>query len=248
MTGPDVTGDPGHAGPARGPVDARVEGYLRRLRAGLSAQPGDPTSGDVLDELRDHLLCHVEDQVADGLDAEVAARRAVAELGSAAGLAAALRVELVRPHLRRLSVLLLLLGFGCGATWTGVLLAGPPEPWTERTEPAPILFFDIAGELAGTGTLLAAVLGVLLVAWPGRYLPHPGFRAGCQRWAVRACLASLGLGLVTGAQLAGYLLVRGLIAPWSLSWPAVLVTGLISLAAGAALRGPLHSLVALRHR
>jgi len=223
-----------------------IDGYLTRLGGLLSRRPADPAAVDLLDELRDHLLCQVEQEVAGGAEADAATERAVAECGPADGLASALRTELARPHLRRLSVALLLLGVTAGATWTGVLLAGPAEPWTERTEPGPIVFFDAGGELAGTATLLAAVLGVLLVVGPGRFPTVAGLRAGCQRWSVRACWLSLALGLATAAQLAGYLLVRALIAPNSLAWPAVIAIAVLTMAAAPVLLGPLRGLTGPR--
>ncbi|HEY0578967.1 MAG TPA: hypothetical protein VGD73_33085 [Pseudonocardia sp.] len=223
-----------------------IGGYLARLGGLLSPRATDPAAVDLLDELRDHLLCQVEQEVADGAEADAATDRAVAESGPVDGLASALRAELVRPHLRRLSVALLLLGVGAGATWTGVLLAGPAEPWTERTEPGPIVVFDAGGELAGTATLLAAVLGVLLVVGPGRFPALAGLRAGCQRWSLRACWLSLALGLATAAQLGGYLLVRALIAPSSLAWPAVIAIAALTMAAAPVLLPPLRGLIGPR--
>jgi hypothetical protein len=220
-----------------------IDGYLARLGGLLSPRSTDPAAADLLAELRDHLLCQVEREVADGAEAKAATDRAVAECGPVDGLASALRAELARPHLRRLSVALLLLGVTAGATWTGVLLAGPAEPWTERTEPGPIVFFDAGGELAGTATLLAAVLGVLLVVGPGRFTALAGLRAGCQRWSLRACWLSIGLGLATAAQLGGYLLVRGLVAPSSLAWPVVIAIAVLTMAAAPVLLPPLRGLL-----
>ena len=222
-----------------------LEDYLAALRAQLRARPVDPATSDLLDEMRDHLLCSVEQQVAGGLAARPAALRALAEFGRVDTVAGALRGELVRPHLRRLSTTLLVLGVVGGASWVGVLLAGPAEPWTEHTEPRPIVLFDAVGEFAGTATLLTAVLGALLIGCTGRFWRHPRLRACAQRWSLRACWASLTLGLLTTAQLGGYLLVRALTAPGSLIWPAVITTTAVTLAVVPLLARSVHTVAAM---
>jgi hypothetical protein len=193
-----------------------------------------------MDELRDHLLSHIEEQVADGAEPGLAADRAVAEFGPLDGLAGALHAELVRPHVRRLTMVLLALGATAGTIWTGVIIAGPAEPWTERTEPLSVVILDAGGALAGTLTLAAAVLGVLLTGCAGRLWAYPRVRASLQRWSLRVSWATLALGLVTAAQLAGYLLVRAVVEPTSLAWPAVITSAALTLAAAPVLFGPLR--------
>jgi hypothetical protein len=170
----------------------------------------------------------------------LAADRAVAELGPLDGLAGALHAELVRPHLRRLTMVLLALGVTAGTIWTGVIIAGPAEPWTERTEPLSVVILDAGGAFAGTLTLTAAVLGVLLTGCAGRLWAYPRVRASLQRWSLRVSWATLALGLVTAAQLAGYLLVRAVVEPTSLAWPAVITSAALTLAAAPVLFGPLR--------
>ncbi|HEX4246743.1 MAG TPA: hypothetical protein VH008_02680 [Pseudonocardia sp.] len=223
-----------------------VDGYLRHLRSLVWPGAADRDSADTLDELRDHLLCEVEQQVTNGVEPRSAAQQALCGFGPVDELTGKLQRELVRPHLRRLSNVLLLLGLSAGATWTGVLMAGPPEPWTDRTEPRTIVFFDYSGEIAATCTLVAAALGILLVIAPGRFLIRPQLRALCQRWSVRACATSLLLGLATAVQLAGYLAVRAVIAPASLSWTSIAVTCLLTAATVPILARPLRAVVAMR--
>jgi hypothetical protein len=226
--------------------ESTLEDYLSRLQLQTWPRPMEPDATDLLDELRDHLLCDIEQQVTDGAQPRSAEARALAGFGPADRVAGALRVELVRPHLRRLSLALLLLGLAGGATWVGVLLAGPAEPWTDRTEPRTILFFDRVGEFAGTATLLVAALAALLIGCTGRIWRYPRMRAGAQRWSLRACWVSLTLGLLTAAQLGGYLLVRGVIAPTSLAWPAVLTTVALTVAGAPLLFGPLRTVAELQ--
>jgi hypothetical protein len=226
-------------------AESAVEDYLSRLRVRTWPRPVEPEATDLLDELRDHLLCDIEQQVTDGAPPRSAAASALAGFGPVEQVAGALRVELVRPHLRRLSLALLLLALAGGATWVGVLLAGPAEPWTDRTEPAVILFFDRVGESAGTATLLVAALAAVLIGCTGRIWRYPGTRAGAQRWSLHACWLSLALGLLTAAQLAGYLLVRGVIAPGSLIWPAVATTAAVTVAAAPLLVRPLRTVAAM---
>jgi hypothetical protein len=223
-----------------------VDHYLEHLKTRLWPRPADSGDPDLLDELRDHLLCHVEQQVANGAPPASAAASALAEFGPLEGMAGALRGELVRPHLRRLNLVLLALGVAAGATWAGVLLAGPAEPWTEHTEPFPVVLFDAGGAFAGTSTLLAAVLSVLLIGYTGRLWAHPRLRAGLQRWSLRACWATLALGLLTAAQLAGYLLVRAVVAPSSLHWPAVITAAVLTVAAASVLFRPLRTVASMR--
>jgi hypothetical protein len=142
-------------------------------------------------------------------------------------MAGALHTELVRPHLRRLNMVLLALGVMAGTIWTGVLVADPAEPWTERTEPMSVVILDAGGALAGTLTLTASVLGALLIGCSGWLWAYPRVSASLQRSALRASWATLASGLVTATQLAGYPLVRAVLAPSSLAWPAVITfTGL----------------------
>jgi len=223
-----------------------IDSYLRHLRSRVWPGAADRDSADTLDELRDHLLCEVEQQVNDGAEPHSAARHAVLDFGPVDELTGTLQRELIRPHLRRLGNVLLILGLGAGASWTGVLMAGPPEPWTERTEPGPIVFFDYGGEIAATVTLVAAALGILLVTAPGQFLIRPQLRAYFQRWSVRACATSLLLGVATAAQLAGYLAVRAVIAPTSLAWTSIAVTGLLTAATVPILAKPLRAVLAMR--
>jgi hypothetical protein len=224
-----------------GPQDI-IDSYLQNLRSRVWPGPAARDSADTLDELRDHLLCEVEQQVDDGAEPRAAAQQAVLGFGPVDEL----QRELVRPHLRRLGNVLLILGLGAGATWTGVLMAGPPEPWTDRTEPGPIVFFDYGGELAATVTLIAAALAILLVTAPGQFLIRPRLRAYCQRWSERACATSLVLGVATAAQLAGYLAVRAVIAPTSLAWSSIAITGLLTAATVPILAKPLRTVRAMR--
>jgi hypothetical protein len=230
---------------AAGPQEV-IDSYLRQLRSRVWPGAADRDSTDTLDELRDHLLCEVEQQVTNGVDPRSAAQHAVLTFGAVDELTGRLQRELVRPHLRRLGNVLLLLGLAAGATWTGVLMAGPPEPWTDRTEPGPIVFFDYGGELAATFALVTAALGILLVVAPGRFLIRPTLRALCQRWSVRACATSLLLGLATAVQLAGYLAVRAAIAPASLSWTSIAITALLTAATVPILARPLRAVVTMQ--
>jgi hypothetical protein len=227
-----------------GPAQPAVERYLERLRSKVWPRPADVGAADLMDELRDHLLCHIEEQVTDGAEPGLAADRAVAEFGPLDRMAGALHAELVRPHLRRLTLVLLALGVTAGTIWTGVIIAGPAEPWTERTEPLPVVILDAGGALAGTLTLTAAVLGVLLTGCAGRAWAYPRVRASLQRWSLRVSWATLALGLVTAAQLAGYLLVRAVVEPTSLAWPAVITSAALTLAAAPVCFGPLRRVTA----
>ena len=230
---------------APGPQEI-IDSYLRQLRSRVWPAAADRETADTLDELRDHLLCELEHQVSNGAEPHSAARRAVLGFGPVDELTGKLQRELVRPHLRRLGNVLLLLGLGAGATWTGVLMAGPPEPWTDRTEPRTIRFFDIGGESAATVTLIAAALAILLVTAPGQLLVRSRLRAHCQRWSVLACATSLLLGLATAAQLAGYLAVRAALFPSSLSWTPIAVAGLLTAATVPILARPLRAVLTMR--
>jgi hypothetical protein len=169
-----------------------IEGHLHRLRTRPWPPATDPRVEEVLDELRDHLLSDVEQQVALGADERSATTRALADLGPLDTLATALRRELIRPRLRRLSRTLLALLLAAAAGWKAVLLFGPAEPWTERAEPGPLALLDETGEWAGAAALLAALLAVALVARSGRGLPDRPRVAG-QRWSLRACWAGIAL-------------------------------------------------------
>jgi len=218
-----------------------IESYLRQVRYRISPPGAVEHADDVLDELRDHLLCDAEQLVANGVEPRSAAQRAVLNLGMADELARGLLSELVRPHLRRLTTTLLLLGLGAGAVWTAVLAVGPDEPWTERNEPSPVVFFEAAGQWAATLTLFVAVLGVLFVSASRRIRVGVTLRAVLQRGALCACWLSLLLGAATAAQLAGYLSVRAVLAPGSLAWPELAVAGVLTLVAVPVLAKPLRA-------
>jgi hypothetical protein len=231
--------------PRRDP--AAIEGYLHRLRTRLWPPATDPRVEEVLDELRDHLLSDVEQRVALGADEPSAATRALADLGPLDTLATALRRELIRPRLRRLSGMLLALLLSAAAGWKAVLLFGPAEPWTERAEPGPLALLDEAGEWAGAAALLAALLAVALVARSRPGLPDR-LRVGAQRWSLRACWVGIVLGACTAAQLAGYLVLRAVLAPESLLWPAVSAAGMLTLAAAPLCWSILRGVAVLQSR
>ena len=231
--------------PPRDP--AAIEGYLHRLRARLWPPATDPRVEEVLDELRDHLLSDVEQRVALGADERSATIRALSDLGPLDTLAVALRRELIRPRLRRLSGTLLALLVAAAAGWKAVLLFGPAEPWTERAEPGPLALLDEAGEWAASAALLAALLAVALVARSGPELPDR-MRAAGQRWSLRACWAGIALGACTAAQLTGYLVLRAVLAPESLLWPAVSAAGMLTLAGAPLCWSILRGVAVLRSR
>lgn len=211
------------ATPPAEPVEACLEQLRERLWPGLV----DTGVDGVLDEIRDHLLCEVAERVAAHEDDVTAARRAVHGLGPVDRLAAGLRTELVRPHLRRLSATLLCFGAAAAAVWNAALLAGPAEPWPEPGQPMQVSLLDEGGEWTGVATVLAALVGLVLMAGAGRW-GRPGFREKGQRWAAGACVASAVLGVATAGQLAAYLAVRAHAEPHSLSVPAVAAAALFT--------------------
>ncbi|HEY2206568.1 MAG TPA: permease prefix domain 1-containing protein [Pseudonocardia sp.] len=225
-----------------GPDDtAALDAYLAEVGRRLS----DPDRGEVLDELRDHALSHAESLVAAGVADREAVAVAVRDLGPVDRLAGRLRAELLRPYLRRLSAALLLTGLACAATWTAVLLAGPAEPWDERTEPALVALLDVSGRWSAESALGLAATSVLTLLLTGRMRCSPRNRWTSQVLAITAASASLVLGIATGLQLLVYLAIRAHVSAASLAWPLVITTALLTLGAAPLVLHPLRGALRL---
>jgi hypothetical protein len=220
-------------------MEGEVQAYLRRLGGRLRLRPDDSGRRDLIDEARDHILSHAEELVADGVSPRVAVATAVRAFGPEERVAPALRGELVRRHLIRLSTALVILGVALGTGWQWLLAEAPPMPWPEHTRPVVLGLLDTGSDYTAAGAVLLASVGLALLVLPGRVPAMHRWRARCQRWSARASAASAVLGAAACVQLIGYLAVRAALAPASLAWPSVAIAGVLTLTGAAAVIAPL---------
>ncbi|GAA5167013.1 hypothetical protein GCM10023321_59010 [Pseudonocardia eucalypti] len=218
-----------------------VDSYLRELRAQLCAHASVPAGADLLDEVYDHVLSHAEHLVCTGAPAEHAVATAVREFGLPAAIGPAMRAELLRPYLHQLATVLLLVGAVVGLGWRIVLDHAPPMPWPVNTRPVALLALDSGAEYTAPAALGLAALGLLLLVAPTHLRSCVRWRPQCQRWAIRASIASATLGVITAMQATAYLAIRGALAPASLIWPAVILAGVLTLATTPAVVRPLFA-------
>jgi len=128
------------------PEHALIEGYLAALRGRLPA--------DTVDELADGLIETFDRQRSAGLDADAAARAAVAHFGDAERVLAAFARQAPGRHAARV---LLAVGPLVGGCWAATLVIGDAARWPVPVAVRPVL----AGVLiAAVVALLAAAVGV----------------------------------------------------------------------------------------
>jgi hypothetical protein len=177
-----------------------IAAYLDGLRRRLPA--------DAVDELADGLLETFDHRLATGVDADTAARQAIAEFGDVDTIHAAFTRH--SPG-RRLAIRLLATGPAVGACWAGTLLLG--HAWTWPVPGSARLAFGLA--------LLATVATL-------------GAAAGTRRNSPRTRIAALGgLGLVV---LDATMIATTLVAAPVLVWPMAAAIPASLLRIGATLR------------
>ena len=225
-------------------VQREIDAYLRRLVGGQPFLSADSGCADLLDEVRDHVLSHAEQLMADGVMPHVAVSAALRDFGQPEKVGPALRADLLRPHLRRLSATLLLIGVALGAGWLYLLQVAPRTPWTHAARPIILGVLDKGADLCAAAAVPLAIASLGLLVLPSRWCTADQWRRRCQHWSFRTCVASVILGLAAACQLLGYLAVRGMLAPASLSWPAVSLAGLLTLSSVPLVARPLRAVVA----
>jgi len=114
---------------------------------GISPPGAVEHADDVLDELRDHLLCDAEQLVANGVER---ARRRSARCSTSGWLTswpeASQRARPSAPTAVDHDVVVS--GLGAGAVWTAVLAVLPDERGPSGTSPLRVVFFEAAGQWA----------------------------------------------------------------------------------------------------
>lgn len=216
-------------------IDAVIDDYLRRLAAELTGTRARRRA--ILDEALDGLLAAAEAHLDDCGDPEEAGRRAVAEWGSPATVAAAHNAATGRRRARRQVLTTLWALPALAGIWSIAMLAGPAGPWERRP---PVL--DAGLGLLAFGTVLAAasaLSGLRAASGPRAALPDaaPPLR--------EAATATFGVLLVL-ATLLMLVVNRGVTAPASLAWPLIAPAAVLNLAFGAHLAGTWRRLRAHR--
>ncbi|MFI7522630.1 permease prefix domain 1-containing protein [Micromonospora globbae] len=198
--------------------DVLVEDHLRELAVRLRGPAR--MKADLLAEARDGLLDAVEAYRADGLPGAEAERRAVAEFGSPAQLLPAWQAELAVGALRGLSLRVLALAsvlvVGGDLTWRGASWSDGPRP------PEGYLFLSASVNGVWVAALALAAAGLLLVRVAARSA-HPALPA-LVRLAGVGLLASLAIGVLTGASLFGWS-----VGLWdaALTWPPMIIGAMV---------------------
>lgn len=232
MTGdaaPLVPPAPGDGQPLSRPDEVSeqvVQRYLDELAGELPADWKE--SSGLLDELRDHLLCDLEDTPDSGRDGP-GIGSVLARLGDARALGASLRRQVESAAVRRASDTLLRLVVVVGAVWALVLLAGPHEPWAKAAEPAGICGLEHLCSAGAVITLSAAVLARISAAVCD---PSPGgSRCATHRVALASTALTLAAAVGTASALLAYFVDRSRAAPASLSATALALAAACSVAA-----------------
>lgn len=193
------------AGPFAEPSPSTpVDAYLARLSANL---PGPRTARQVaLEEVRDGLAEAIAKRIEAGLPRSLAAREAVAELGSPDTLARAFAPELAIRHARRMLLGLLLTGPLVGACW---LLLLAPSAWPPHPESVwraiPVLPLVGVAVTAAVATL--ATTGSLI-----RWLPEAS-----PRLALRATIGVAAATLLADLTVLSTFAARAVATPWHFS-------------------------------
>ncbi len=206
-----------------------VESFVADLAGNL---PRLPESADLLDEVRDHLLCAVETAEAGGASPESARAQALVRLGDARTLAAGWRAVLVRASVGRTDNALLRLVLVAGTAWLLALVADPASS-PLGTATRSVLRLEELGSVSAGLTLAAAAAGSLLVLGAARSGggPAPG---ALDRWAVSATVLAVLACAATAGVLADLLRTLGSAAPGTLAGPGVLAATACSVAGVAA--------------
>jgi len=223
-------------GPAAGSVD-RVETYVDQLAASLPLRL--PESTALLDEIRDHLFCEVEQASASGLPVQAALDAAVARVGDPGTVGSGWRAEVVRGAVRAADTALLRLVVLAGAAWLLVLATGPAARW-RGTEPRSVPRLEELGSAGAGLSVAAASAGVLLVGLAGARA-RAGVRVaatrGLDRWALTATVLALVAALASAVGVADLLTILAVAAPGSVTGSGVLVGASVSVL-GVALTVP----------
>lgn len=227
---PDGPVDGAAAGPAGGPVE-RVETYVDQLAAALPLQL--PDSAALLEEIRDHLFCDVEQAWTSGVPVQAALDVAVARVGDPATVGADWRAEVVRGAVRAADTALLRLVVLAGAAWLLVLATGPAAHW-RGIEPRSVPRLEELGSAGAGLSVAAATTGVLLVGLAGARA-RAGVRAAAtrwlDRWALTATVLALLAALASAAGVADLLRILAVAAPGSVTGVGVLVGTSVSVLA-----------------
>ena len=202
-----------------------VEAFVDDLAGNL---PRVPESADLLDEVRDHLLCEVEDAEAGGSPPGSARAAAVGRLGDAGVIADRWRAEVLRSSLRRTATAVLRLLVVAGTAWL-VVLARDPAAWPGGAARRPVVRLEELGSASAGIAVAAATAGALLVvgaARTGREVP----RGALDRWAVRSTVLALLACAVTGGLVADLVRTLDDTGPGSVSGLGVLAATACSVA------------------
>lgn len=225
--GPDVGSSPGPTVCA----EARVESYVGRLATSLP--PRLPESSSLLAEVRDHLLCEVEQASASGLPVSAALDTAMAQVGDPLTVGSGWRQEIVRGAVRAADTALLRLVVLAGAGWLLVLATGPAPRW-QGPEPRSIPWLEELGSAGAGVSVAAATAGVLLAGLAGARA-RAGVRSAAvgwlDRWALMATALALAAAVLAAADLADLLTTRSGAAPGSVTGLGVLIGTAVSLSA-----------------
>ena len=206
------------------PIEDAVATLARRL-------PDDAASRDLLDEVRDHLLC--ESEARDGLDRREVAGEVTGRFGDVVALGEDWTAELRTAVVRRAAVSVLRLATVSVAAWLVVLLFSARGPW-QGGHPAAVLHDEQVGSVCAAATLGAAVFGVVLVALATRRLTGTRL-ARVVGAGVASTTLLCGAGGVVGASAVADLLGRvHHDVPTPLLLPDVLVASACTLVAAAA--------------
>lgn len=231
VTGPQ---DGSKVGSVPGPATcaaARVESYVGRLATSLP--PRLPESSTLLAEVRDHLLCEVEQASTSGLPVGAALDAAMAQVGDPVTVGSGWRREIVRGAVRAADTALLRLVVLAGAGWLLVLVTGPAAHW-RGPEPRSIPRLEELGSAGAGFSVVAATAGVLLVglaASRGRSgVPAAGV-GWLDRWALTATALALVAAVLAAADLADLLTTRSSAAPGSVTGYGVMIGTAVSLSA-----------------
>jgi hypothetical protein len=187
----------GPAGPT-GAAEQAIGSYLAEIAAGLDG----PASArrDILAELGTGVADAADAHRRAGLDPAQAARAAIAEFGSPAGVAAGFRGELAAVTARRATLTLLTVVPLTGALWYIAAQAShihrPAPPWEWATLPAgarlATLLATIAAAAAVCSTLFTFAATGRLTRWlPARPAASAAIAAGSTAAAEVAMLATL---------------------------------------------------------
>ncbi len=237
--------DDPQAGSVPGPTvcaAARVEVYVGRLASSLPPRLAE--SNTLLAEVRDHLLCEVEQASASGLPVGAALDAAMAQVGDPLTVGSGWRREIVRGAVRAADTALLRLVVLAGAGWLLVLSTGPAAHW-RGPEPRSIPRLEELGSAGAGVSVAAATAGVLLAGLAGARA-RAGVRAAAvgwlDRWALTATALALVAAVLAAADLADLLTTRSSAAPGSVTGHGVLIGTAVSLAASAVTVPGLHRL------